>query len=112
MRSLASSNALGAGVRMLVAMERFDLRIPGCGSLKEKRHVVKTLTNQIRSTFNVSVAEVDHHNLWQRTAIAVAAVSAEQYHVRKVMHEVEKFVDRWAEVETIGVELTLHYPED
>ena len=59
---------------MLVALERFDLRIPSCGSLKEKRHVVKTLTHGIRSTFNVSVAEVDHHDLWQRTAIAVATV--------------------------------------
>ena len=97
---------------MLVAMERFDLRIPGCGSLKEKRHVVKTLTNGIRSRFNVSVAEVDHHDLWQRTAIAVATVSGEQYHARKVMHEVERFVDRWSEVETIEAELTLHYPED
>jgi len=48
---------------MLVALERFDLRIPGCGSLKEKRHVVKTLTAAIRQKFNVSVAEVDHHEL-------------------------------------------------
>jgi len=60
---------------MLVALERFDLRIPGCGSLKQKRHVLKALTNAIRSTFNVSVAEVDHHELWQRTAIAVAAMN-------------------------------------
>ena len=97
---------------MLVALERFDLRIPACGSLKEKRHVVKTLTNAIRSTFNVSVAEVDHHDLWQRTAIAVAAVSGERYHARKVLHEVSKLVDRWAEVELIDSELTLHYPED
>ena len=59
---------------MLVALERFDLRIPRCGSLKEKRHVVKTLSNGIRSKFNVSVAEVDHLDLWQRTTIAVAAV--------------------------------------
>jgi uncharacterized protein len=77
---------------MLVALERFDLRIPACASLKEKRHVVKTLTGGIRSTFNVSVAEVDHHDLWQRTAIAVA-------------------VDRWGEIEVIDRELTLHYPE-
>jgi uncharacterized protein YlxP (DUF503 family) len=97
---------------MLVALERFDLRIPACGSLKEKRHVVKTLTNAIRSTFNVSVAEVDHHDLWQRTAIAVAAVSGGQYHARRVLHEVSKLVDRWAEVELIDSELTLHYPED
>ncbi|HET7236188.1 MAG TPA: DUF503 domain-containing protein [Actinomycetota bacterium] len=97
---------------MLVALERFDLRIPGCGSLKEKRHVVKTLSNAIRSTFNVAVAEVDHHDLWQRTTIAVAVVSGEQYHARKVLHEVEKLVERWAEVEVIDTELTLHYPED
>ena len=97
---------------MLVALERFDLRIPGCGSLKEKRHVVKTLTSGIRSKFNVSVAEVDHHDLWQRTAIAVATVAGEQYHARRVLHEVEKLVDRWGDVELIDAEVSLHYPED
>ncbi len=97
---------------MLVALERFDLRIPGCGSLKEKRHVVKTLSNALRSKFNVAVAEVDHQELWQRAAIAAAAVGNEAYHVKKVMHEVEKFVDRWMEVELIQADLSLHYPED
>ena len=97
---------------MFVALERFDLRIPGCGSLKEKRHVVKTLSAAIRSKFNVAVAEVDHHDLWQRTALGVAAVAGEQYQARKVMHEVEKLVERWAEVEVIDTELTLHHPED
>jgi len=97
---------------MLVALERFDLRIPGCGSLKEKRHVVKTLTSGIRSKFNVSVAEVDHHDLWQRATIAVAAVAGEQYHARRVLHEVEKLVDRWGDVELIGAEVSLHDPED
>ncbi len=97
---------------MLVALERFDLRIPGCGSLKEKRHVVKTLTAGIRSKFNVSVAEIDHHDLWQRTAIAVSAVAGEAYHAKRVLHEVERFIERWAEVEVIDTELTLHYPED
>ena len=54
--------------------ERFDLRIRGCRSLKQKRHVVKALTAAIRQRFNVSVAEVDHQDLWQRATIAVAAV--------------------------------------
>ncbi len=97
---------------MLVGLERFDLRIPGCGSLKEKRHVVKTLTGGIRQKFNVSVAEVDHHDLWQRTTIAVGAVSEGSYHARRVLHEVEKFVERFGPVEVIDAELTLHYPED
>ena len=97
---------------MMVALARFDLRIPGCGSLKEKRHVVKTLTNAIRSKFNVAVAEVGHQDLWQRTAIGVAAVAQEQYHARKVLHEVERIVERWVEIEVIGTDVTLHYPED
>ena len=97
---------------MLVALERFDLRIPACRSLKEKRHVVKTLTNAIRTKFPVSVAEVDHHDLWQRTALAVAAVGSDQHHLRRVMHEVEKVVDRWVEVEVIDRRLEVLWPDD
>jgi uncharacterized protein YlxP (DUF503 family) len=97
---------------VVVALERFDLRIPGCGSLKEKRHVVKTLTNAIRSRFNVSVAEVDHHDLWQRTALGVAVAARDGHHARRVLHEVEKLVERWIEVEVIDTETSLHHPED
>jgi uncharacterized protein YlxP (DUF503 family) len=97
---------------MLVALARFDLKIPGCRSLKEKRHVVKGLTAALQQTFNVSVAEVDHQELWQRTALGVAVVGGEGHHVRKVMHEVERFVDRWHGVETIECEVTMHAPQD
>src|SRR5436190_22369293 len=97
---------------MLVALERFDLRIPGCTSLKEKRHVVKGLTAGIRQKFNVSVAEVDHHELWQRTAIAVSAVSGESYQVKKVLQQVERYISTWPRLEFIATEMTLHYPED
>jgi uncharacterized protein YlxP (DUF503 family) len=82
---------------VFVGVERFDLRLPGCRSLKQKRHVLKTLTAAIRAKFDVAVAEVDHQDLWQRTTLAVAAVAAETYHLRRVLHEVEKLVDRWAE---------------
>ena len=97
---------------MIVALERFDLRIPGCRSLKQKRHVVKGLTAALRQRFQVSVAEVDHHDLWQRTAIAVAAVGAEEHHLRRVMHQVEKAVDAWAETELIDRVLEVLEPED
>jgi uncharacterized protein YlxP (DUF503 family) len=97
---------------MLTATARFDLRVPGSGSLKGKRHVIGSLTAALRSTFNVSVAEVDHLDLRQRAAISVAAVDREQYHVRKVMHQVERFVERWSDVEIIAAELELHWPED
>ncbi|HYJ61672.1 MAG TPA: DUF503 domain-containing protein [Actinomycetota bacterium] len=95
----------------LVALQRFDLRIPGCASLKQKRHVVKGLTAALRQRFPVSVAEVDHHDLWQRTAIAVAAVGADGHHLRRVQHEVEKLVERWGEVEVIDRDLQVVAPD-
>ena len=70
---------------MFVALQRFDLRIRESHSLKQKRHVVKALTAAIRQRFNVCVAEVDHQDLWQRATIAVAAVGAQEYHLRKVV---------------------------
>jgi uncharacterized protein len=97
---------------MLMAALRLDLRIPACGSLKEKRHVIKTLASGIRSKFEVAVAETGHQDKWQRAELGVAAVAAEGYHLKKVMHGVERFVERWAEVEIIESDVTLHSPED
>ncbi len=97
---------------MVVAVERFDLRIPGAHSLKEKRHVVKGLTAALRQTFAVSVAEVDHQDLWQRATIAVAAVGPDQHQLRRVMLSVGKRVEAWLEVEVIDRELQVWWPED
>jgi uncharacterized protein YlxP (DUF503 family) len=97
---------------MLVAVGRFDLRIPGCTSLKEKRHVVKTLTASLRQRFNVAVAEVDHHELWQRATLGVSSVAQDGYHLRRVMHEVERHISGFPAVEVIGSTLSLHGPDD
>ena len=97
---------------MLVALCSFDLRIPGCTSLKEKRHVVKTLTASLRSRFNVAVAEVDHQDLWQRTTIAVSSVAGEGYHLKRVMHQVERHIGTFPAVELLSAALSLHGPDD
>lgn len=97
---------------MLVALCRFDLRIPGCTSLKEKRRVVKTLTAGIRQKFNVSVAEVDHQDLWQRATLAVSTVAGEAFHAWRVVHEVERHLARNPAVEIIDLHVSLHHPDD
>ena len=73
--------------------------------------MVKALIGALRSRFEVSVAEVDHLDLWQRTALGVAVVGAEAHHVRRVMHSIEMFVEAWGGVEVIDTALTLHDPE-
>ena len=76
---------------MLVALERFDLRIPACGSLKEKRHVVKTLTSGIRSTFNVSVAEVDHQGHRSRITVVTRGTPAVIVQIKRGSTVLETF---------------------
>lgn len=97
---------------MLVALQRFDLRIRESHSLKQKRHVVKSLTAAICQRFNVSVSEVDHQDLWQRATIAVASVAGQEHHLRQVASEIRSFVDTWPAVEVLEVEVTVHSPED
>jgi uncharacterized protein YlxP (DUF503 family) len=97
---------------VLVALSSFELRIPGCTSLKEKRHVLKGLTAGLRAKFNLAVAEVDHQDQWQRATVGVSAVAGQGFHLRKVMHEVERFVDRQPGIELIGHRMTLHSQDD
>jgi uncharacterized protein YlxP (DUF503 family) len=59
-------------------------------SLKDKRHVVKSLKDRLRARFNVAVAEIDHQDLWQRAAVAVVTVASERDHAGKVLQSVEE----------------------
>jgi len=97
---------------MLVALSSFDLRIPMADSLKDKRHVVKSITAGLRGKFNVAVAEVDHQDLRQRATLAVSAVAGEGYQLKKVMLEVARFIERQPEVELLEHRMTLHSQDD
>jgi len=55
-----------------------ELFLPDAQSLKDKRRILKSLLQRIRNRHNVSVAEVEHQDLWQRAGIAVAAVASAQ----------------------------------
>ena len=66
---------------MLVALQRFDLRIRESHSLKQKRHVVKA-PRGAPPALQRGRLEVDHQELWQRATIAVAAVGGQEYHLR------------------------------
>jgi uncharacterized protein YlxP (DUF503 family) len=66
-----------------------ELRLEESHSLKEKRNVVESLKNRLRHKFNVSVAEIDHQDLWQRSAVAAVIVSSDHVHAEKVLQSVE-----------------------
>ena len=80
---------------MSVALCRLTLRLPENGSLKGKRQVVKSIQQRLRNRFNVSVAEVEHNELWQLAGLHIAAVSNSASHAEEV---VTKAVDYVAEL--------------
>ena len=66
-------------------MLRIELFIPESGSLKSKRFAVKSIKERLKSRFNVSVAEVDNADKWQRASLGVAAVANETKFIEKVL---------------------------
>ena len=58
-------------------------------SLKDKRHVVKSLKDRLRNKFNVAVAEIDYQDLWQRAAVAAVTVASDHGHAEQVLQSVE-----------------------
>jgi len=73
-----------------VGVITFELRLDESHSLKEKRHYVKSLKDRLRNRFNVSVAEIDYQDLWQRGLVAVVTVSPDQPHAELVLQSVER----------------------
>jgi uncharacterized protein YlxP (DUF503 family) len=85
---------------------RFELHIPMAHSLKEKRAAVRPVVDGLRHRFHVSVAEVDHHDLWQRAAIGVALVAESHRHLDELTDTVERFVYAAADLEVVDAERT------
>lgn len=77
-------------------MARYELFIPASESLKDKRRVVKSISAVVRNKLNVSIAEVDHQELWQRAALGISCVSESMAHCRKVLQETEKLIAKAA----------------
>ena len=77
-------------------MGRFELFIPASGSLKDKRRVIRAVTDAVRNHCNVAISEVGHQDLWQRAALGVSCVAASSSRCEQVLQQVEKTVTRAA----------------
>lgn len=58
-------------------------------SLKEKRHVVKSLKDRLRERFNIAVAEIDHLDSWQSAVVAAVTVANDRVRAEQVLSAVE-----------------------
>ncbi len=72
----------------------YEFTVPGCQSLKEKRKVVKGLKESLRSHFNLSIAEVDYQDKWQRSTIAIALVAEASHNIENTISAIDTMINK------------------
>jgi uncharacterized protein len=92
-----------------IAILTLELRIEGAHSLKDKRQVLRSMKDKLRSGFNVSVAELEQTDLWQRATIGVAGISSSRDYLSGLMQHVERAANRIANDH--GAEITDSFVE-
>lgn len=92
---------------MVVGVSRIELHLPNGASLKDKRQVLKSLKDRVKNRFNVSIAEVDGQDLWQKAVLAVACVGNEQFHVRQTINQVIGIIRGTPAVEVLHCEIEM-----
>ena len=80
---------MGAGYVGILSVE---LHFPASGSLKGKRKYVKSAKAQLQQRFGASVAEVDHHELWQRARLTVACVARGHTELEQLLDGAERYL--------------------
>jgi uncharacterized protein len=78
----------------MIAFLTLELQIEAAQSLKDKRQVVRSLKDRLRASFNVSVAELDPSNIWNRATIGVVSISDSRDYLDGLMKNVERAAAR------------------
>ena len=89
-----------------------DVLLGDVRSLKQKRSVVRPIVAELRRKLEVSVAEVGHLDLYRRTEIGLAVVSADAAHVHRVLDTAERMVAARPEIELLSARRALHRADD
>lgn len=92
---------------MVVGLANIDIHIPESGSLKSKRHFLKGIKDRLRNKFNVSIAEVGHNDLWQRTTIGVSVVANDKKFANRVLSQVVEHINRENEVQILDYSIEI-----
>ena len=78
---------------MIIGCGTVDLSLEGVFSLKEKRHIIKSIIAKIQSRFNVSIAEIDENDKWQYAVIGFCCVSNDTAHANSMVTKVINFIE-------------------
>ncbi|MFZ0390326.1 MAG: DUF503 domain-containing protein [Calditrichia bacterium] len=88
-------------MKVIVGLMTLDLFLPVSGSLKEKRMVIKSLKDRIHNRYNVSIAEVDFLDKWQRSRLGIALVANDYSHIEKNMNAIFNYIESTGKAEIV-----------
>jgi len=93
----------GASVHVALCLVR--LHLPAVGSLKEKRMVLRSLKDRLREHYNISVAEVEHQDLWQRATLGIVGISSGRGALEQTFASIQQEIERRAPGEVLSCEV-------
>jgi uncharacterized protein len=84
---------------MIVGVMYVEMHLPGVTNLKAKRRVLQSIKSNVRNKFNVSISEVNFHDLWQRSALGVAGVGPDKVLIENEMNRILHLIENYSELE-------------
>lgn len=92
---------------MIIGTARIELHIPGVNSLKGKRQIIKSIKERVRNRFNVSVAEVEKQDLWQRATLGLACVANDKREANRILSKIIHFIEQDKNVSLTDYEIEI-----
>ncbi len=93
---------------MHIGVLTLHIHLDGCTSLKEKRSRLKPLISRLHREFNISVAEIDHQDIWQDSIIACILVSNSQAYTQRSLQQVSDWIETsWPDVTLVEDQLDM-----
>jgi Uncharacterized protein conserved in bacteria len=89
---------------MRVLLLRVTLRASWVHSLKEKRMIVKSITQRLKNKFNISVAEIDEQDVHQTIVIGIASICGSSAQMDSTMENIITFIEENTDAEIINIE--------
>lgn len=88
---------------MIIGSCSVEILVYESNSLKEKRHVIKSLITRVQSKFNVSIAEVGYNDLWNKSELGYVCVTNDTNHANSMISKVLNYIERDNRVEVLDV---------
>lgn len=92
---------------MVVGVVKLLIFIPSSNNLKAKRMVLRSLKSRSRNNFNISIVELDNHDKWQRSTLALSTVGIEKSKINSLISNIINFVEQNKQIQLLDYEMEL-----